>query len=241
MTSREAPAEIQVLFRDPMFLVLCKPAFLPTTGPGAGETLVQRARALDPQAPKLHPSSRLDAEVTGVVVFARTREAIQHLLQARRDGAYLRGYLALAASAPVPSAGDWRAPIALDRRDPRKRATAAAEQPQALPAHTRYRTLQALARAALLWLEPQTGRTHQLRVHAAAAGCPLLGDRPYGGPARVVLDDGSVVSPRRVLLHCARVGIPDPNGGAPLRFEAAPPADLQQIWRALGGAALELP
>jgi 23S rRNA-/tRNA-specific pseudouridylate synthase len=241
MNPRRAASDVEVLFRDARFLVLNKPAFLPTTGPGAGETLVQRARALDPRAPKLHPSSRLDAEVTGVVVFARTREAIQHLLAARRAGAYLRGYIALAAAEPVPPAGDWRAPIALDRRDPRKRVEATAGAPRALPAHTRYRTLQALARAALLWLEPQTGRTHQLRVHAAAAGCALLGDRPYGGATRVVLDDGSVVSARRTLLHCARVSVPDPAGGAALRFEAALPEDMLQVWRALGGSAIELP
>lgn len=238
---RQPPAELTVLHRDPLFLVVNKPALLPTTSPGSAATVVSAARALDPQAPKLHPSSRLDAEVTGVLVLARTREAILHLLAARREGRYRRGYVGLAAAAPEPGAGEWHGAIALDPRDPRKRSVAAAGAHGARPARTRYRTLLASPRAALLWLEPQTGRTHQLRVHAAHAGCALLGDRAYGGAARVVLDDGAVLAPRRVMLHCARVSVPNPAGGAPLCFEAELPADMQQLWLGAGGAAIELP
>jgi 23S rRNA-/tRNA-specific pseudouridylate synthase len=241
MSVRGAPAELSVLHRDELFLVVDKPAFLATTSPSGGPTVVERARALDPHAAKLHPSSRLDAEVTGVLVLARSRAAILHLLAARRAGLYARGYLGIAASAPQPPAGDFQGAIAIDPRDPRRRVVAPAGSRGARHAHTRYRTLAALPNGALLWLEPQTGRTHQLRVHAAHAGSPLLGDRPYGGPARVVASDGSVFTARRVMLHCARVTVPDPAGGAALRFEAAPPSDMQQLWRDLGGSAIEPP
>lgn len=241
MSARGAPGELAVLHRDELFLVVNKPAFLATTSPSGGATVVERARALDPRAAKLHPSSRLDAEVTGVLVLARSRAAILHLLAARRAGRYLRGYLGIAARAPQPAAGEWHGAIALDPRDPRKRCVAQSGGGGARRAHTRYRLLAAQPNAALLWLEPQTGRTHQLRVHAAYAGSPLLGDRPYGGPTRVVLGDGAVLSARRTLLHCARVSIPDPAGGAALRFEAVPPPDMQQLWQQLGGAAIELP
>jgi 23S rRNA-/tRNA-specific pseudouridylate synthase len=233
--------EVAVLHRDAFFLVLHKPSGLPTTSPASGPTLVEAARALDPDAPRLHPSSRLDAEVSGVVIFARTRAATEHLLGARREGRYQRGYLALAAAAPEPSRGQWRFAIALDPRDQRKRAVARDDATGARAAHTHYQTLVELPACALLWLEPETGRTHQLRVHAAHAGVPLLGDRHYGGLSRAVLEDGRVVSLRRTLLHCARVRVPDPHGRAALCFEAQPPLDFQSVFSALGGAAIELP
>jgi hypothetical protein len=90
--------------------------------------------------------------------------------------------------------------------------------------------------AALLLLFPQTGRTHQLRVHAAHAGVPLLGDTLYGGPKRIVRPDGRVLTSRRVMLHCAEVTIPDPSRSEPtLTFHSPLPHDMRQIWRALGG------
>jgi 23S rRNA pseudouridine1911/1915/1917 synthase len=236
-----ATPEVVVLHRDDWFLVLCKPSGLPTTSPSDGHSLVRLAHELDPGAPRLHPSSRLDAEVTGVVVFARTTQAIEHLLAARASGSYSRGYLALTAAAPTPRSGEWRAAIAVDPRDPRKRSAVREDAADARVAHTLYRTLAEGPKRAALWLEPQTGRTHQLRVHAAHAGTPLLGDRHYGGAARVVLEDGSVVALRRTMLHCARVSVPVPGGGHALRFEAAPPLDLLAAWSALGGAPFELP
>ncbi len=231
-----------MLHRDRELLVLAKPSGLPTTSPTQARTLVQVARELDPRAPRLHPSSRLDAEVSGVVVFARTSRAIAQLLAARRAGRYSRGYFALAAGPPEPASGSWEAAIALDPRDPRRRVAAAEGSPGARAACTRYRTLARATGCAALWLEPQTGRTHQLRVHAAHAGVPLLGDRLYGGPRRSVLADGSVVALHRAALHCTRVRIPDPAGGAELCFEAPLPEDsardLARAGRSRTGAAV---
>jgi 23S rRNA-/tRNA-specific pseudouridylate synthase len=234
-------AGVAVLHEDAWFLVLHKPSGLPTTSPGDEPTLTAVARELDPSALRLHPSSRLDAEVSGAVIFARTPSATEHLLAARRAGSYRRGYLAIASAAPEPPRGEWHGAIGIDPNNPRKRAIARAGAPGAREAHTRFSTLQSTAHAVLLWLMPQTGRTHQLRVHAAGAGIPLLGDRHYGGAQRVVLADGRVLSARRTMLHCARVEIPDPVGGDPLRFEAPPPTDFDELWRALGGSALQLP
>jgi RluA family pseudouridine synthase len=235
-------AEVTVLHRDALFLVLNKPSGLATTSPAAASpTLVEAARALDPQAPRLHPSSRLDAEVSGVVIFARTREATEHLLAARRDGTYQRAYVALAAVAPEPRQGQWRAAIGIDPRDRRKRTAVADAAAGARASCTHYRTLSQQKACALLWLEPQTGRTHQLRVHAAHAGVPLLGDRHYGGAMRVVLADGRVLSVRRTMLHCMRVRVPDPRGGDALCFEAPPPSEFAALWAALGGGPITPP
>jgi 23S rRNA-/tRNA-specific pseudouridylate synthase len=80
-----------------------------------------------------------------------------------------------------------------------------------------------------------TGRTHQLRVHAAAAHTPLLGDTTYGGPRRLLAADGSVHSVPRVALHAAAVELV--HAGQPLRVEAPFPADLVALWESLGGSA----
>jgi RluA family pseudouridine synthase len=236
-----ARAEVLVLHQDAWFLVLHKPSGLPTTSPGDERTLTTVARELDPAAPRLHPSSRLDAEVSGAVIFARTPNATEHLLAARQAGSYRRGYLAIASGSAEPARGEWRGAIGIDPQNPRKRVITPAGATAAREAHTLYCTLAGTANAALLWLMPQTGRTHQLRVHAADAGIPLLGDRHYGGAQRVVLADGCVLSARRTMLHCARVEIPNPVGGDPLRFEAPVPTDLAELWRALSGSPPSLP
>ncbi len=88
---------VRVAHRDAALLILEKPSGLPTTSlPGGGEALTDVAVRLDPDAPALHASSRLDAEVTGLVTFARTKAANAALLEARRRGRYGRRYLALA-------------------------------------------------------------------------------------------------------------------------------------------------
>ena len=161
-----------------------------TTTPGDGPSLVASAKQLDPDAPRLHPSSRLDVLVSGLVVFARTRSATKHLMSMRSRSAYSRLYLALASAAPEPAAGSWREAIAIDPADPRRRTVAEGALAGRREALTDYDTAAVLPAAALLMLRPRTGRTHQLRVHAAAAGCALLGDRHYGGPQRLVMPDG---------------------------------------------------
>jgi 23S rRNA-/tRNA-specific pseudouridylate synthase len=235
-----APADgVSVLHRDAELLVLYKPPGLVTTRPDPGPSLVACAAQLDPDAPRLHPSSRLDGEVSGLVVFARTRRATEHLLRARRGGDYLRTYLGLSQLAPEPREGHWDAPIALDPRDARKRMAVSgrAAAKGLRSALTHYRVHALLPQACSLALFPQTGRTHQLRVHAAYAGVPLLGDRAYGGTQRLTLADGRVLRAGRVMLHCARVRLPALGAGEALDLRAPIPADLTALWTALGGQA----
>jgi 23S rRNA-/tRNA-specific pseudouridylate synthase len=225
-----------VLHRDRDLLVLYKPTGLPTTRPDDGPCLVRWAEALDPKAPRLHASSRLDAEVTGLVTFARSQRAIQALLEARRAGRYERFYLGISAAAPEPAEGEWRWAIAQDPRDPRRRVALAPDDARGARSLTRYRVQSLQPLAAVLALRPETGRTHQLRVHAARAGVPLLGDRHYGGEAKRVLADGRVLRASRVMLHCARVRLPAIAGGEPLTIDAPVPDDMHKLWRELGGA-----
>lgn len=223
---------IEVLHRDADFLVVYKPTGLPTTSPDGRGCLVEQVRPFDPRAMQLHPTSRLDAEVTGVVTFARTPRGVAHSLAMRREGRYDRLYLALAAVAPTPESGEWTGSIGVDPRDKRRRVVTTAHDAQ--QAETRYSVAARAPHAVLLALHPHTGRTHQLRVHSSHAGAPFLGDIHYGGPRRLTLPDGRVLTFTRVMLHCTRVSFPLPSG-KPGIFVADPPDDLRSAWLALGG------
>ncbi|MDQ3036960.1 MAG: pseudouridine synthase, partial [Myxococcota bacterium] len=117
---RAAP-EVGVAHEDEHLLVVLKPPGLPTTSPDPdAECLATIARRLDPRAPRMHASSRLDRDVTGLVTFAKTDRAIEALTSARREGRYARTYLALVSGAPEGD-GRWSWTIAIDPRDPTRR------------------------------------------------------------------------------------------------------------------------
>jgi RluA family pseudouridine synthase len=211
-----------------------KPAGIPTIPDHAGSAhalVAAVARALGTEPARLHPTSRLDRGVSGVVIFALTKAAAERLSGARARGEYRRRYVAIAVGAPTPARGVWDAPLGRGR-DPRLRVVAGRD---AVPARTRYATCSvARAGASLLAVEPITGRTHQIRVHAANARVPLVGDGSYGGPVRMTLAGGRVVEPKRIALHAARVLVPDARGGILVATSPVPDA-LVELWSALGG------
>ena len=236
---REIAADVTVLHRGGGLVAVDKPAGIPTIPDehGAeGSLLVRTAHAIGVAPSALHATSRLDRGVSGVVVFAETVAARERLHDARISGRYFRLYLAIAGRAPEPPEGTWREPIGR-ARDPKKRMVRGKD---ATDAETRYRTVSSLAGGALLAIEPVTGRTHQIRVHASHAGAPLLGDRDYWSsapaPARrgdartLVLPTGKVIALDRVALHCARVRVDDV-----LDVRAPVPDTLRAWWRDLGG------
>lgn len=217
-------------------LVVDKPARLRTTA-ASGPSLASAVRALDPDAPRLHASSRLDAEVTGLVTFARTRAATKALLALRERGRYHRRYLALCAGELPADTGTCRGPIARDPASDRRRRVVSEPQddPQAQPARTDWEVLGRASGLLLVAFVPHTGRTHQLRVHAAHLGAPIFGDALYGGPRRHVRDDGRVASASRTLLHCAALRLEFDRD--PVAVEARPPDDFERAWRAAGGTS----
>ncbi len=233
---REAAPAVRVILHEDDVVAVDKPAGMPTIADqdGAAHALVAAtARALGVDAARLHPTSRLDRGVSGVVMFALTKAAAERLARARAEGAYERRYVAIATRAPAPASGLWDAPLGR-ARDPRLRMVQGRD---AIAAGTRYSVCGlAPGGAAMLAVSPVTGRTHQIRVHASHAGAPLLGDRDYGGPARLTLPTGRVLEPRRVALHAARVVVPGASG-APLVARAPVPPELEALWSALGGEA----
>ncbi len=234
MKPEKKPLAPTIIHRDEHVLVLDKPAFLPTTSPDEGDCLVRRAHALDPRAERLHPTSRLDAEVTGVVTFARTTHAIEAIAHARATGHYRRRYIALASGVmDVGASLVWDGPIDIDPRDARRRVIA--DGPHAKASLTLAEPSCLLGTSTLLVLWPRTGRTHQLRLHASAAGHALLGDAHYGGPRRIARGDGHMVAFARVMLHCAEVVLLSLVGKGELSLRAPLPDDFVAAFIALGG------
>jgi 23S rRNA pseudouridine1911/1915/1917 synthase len=228
--------EVAILAREDDLLAVLKPAGIPTIADhgGAAHALVARAaRLAGVDEARLHPTSRLDREVSGVVLFALSTEAAQRLQRARETGGYARRYVAIASRAPEPARGAWTAPIGRGK-SARHRAVNGRD---AALAQTMYAAVaRAPSGATLLAVSPLTGRTHQIRVHASHAGAPLLGDRAYGGPARLTLVGGRVLELPRIALHAARVTVPRARGAA-LVVSAPIPDALRAAWAALEGDA----
>jgi RluA family pseudouridine synthase len=241
-------AAIRVLFDEDGLVAVDKPAGMPTIPDRSGSAhslLAILAKQLGRDPTCLHATSRLDRDVSGVVIFARTEEAARRLRAAREAGHYVRRYVAIAerrARSPSEPAGEWDAPIGR-AKDPRHRAVFGRD---ATEARTTYAVVARAGDRFLLALEPMTGRTHQLRVHAAHAGIPLLGDRTYGGDNRVTLASGRVVRVDRIALHAGRVRVPRSAEGS-IDLRADVPVSLLDLWAAVGGeevawaAAIEAP
>lgn len=228
----------EIIHHDGRLLIVHKPPGMPTTAPTPTEPcLVNWVREQFPDAHP-HATSRLDSQVSGLVTFALDREVNQHILAARRAGTYERVYLGITLHAPTVSRTEWNWPLSIDPRNPKRRVAGPGRGER--DALTLVEVAARTPSATLLRLRPQTGRTHQLRVHAAEAGAPLFGDSLYRAERRKVLPDGTVVTARRVMLHCARVGFPGCVDGARMQLEAPAPPDMIRVWRALGGEPVDL-
>ena len=175
--------DVRVLYEDDALLAVFKPAPLQChpspSAPGGSDTLQARVSAY--LGGPAHPVHRLDAETRGIVLFAKLPYAQSRLQAQMKDGLFAKAYRAWVFGVPSPERGEIDAPIARQTPDSFTRVVRADGQ----RAVTRYAVLRAIdlpagERAALVGLTPLTGRTHQLRVHMAHIGCPLLGDARYG-------------------------------------------------------------
>jgi RluA family pseudouridine synthase len=216
-----------VLYRDDDVIVLDKPAGIAVhRGPGGGETLDDHLDPLRmglPRRPEL--AHRLDKDTSGCLVLGRTGEALARLGRLFRDGRIAKTYWAVAVGHLAGDSGRIDAPLARRSDDRRSwRMQVAADGDASV---TEWRVL---GRAdGLVWLElsPLTGRTHQLRVHLAHLGCPIAGDRVYGG-------DLALSAARRLHLHARAIRIPGGGRWRDIACEAAPPAHMHTLLAAAG-------
>lgn len=245
------PIELDVLYEDAYLLVVNKPSGMvvhPVRDYTSGTLANAVAYHLQSRgkAAMARPVHRLDRETSGLLLFAKTTY-IHGRLAAQLEAHKLeRSYVGLVHGVPVPAVGTVSVPIRRVWDHPVKREAAvgprAPEQEVALaeaaasgqrlradwmaaglPAVTHYQVIRAWPQAALLALQLETGRTHQIRVHMAHLGHPLLGDELYGtaGP------------PGRQALHAASLAFRHPISGQVLRFESPLPPDLRELMAAL--------
>jgi 23S rRNA pseudouridine1911/1915/1917 synthase len=220
----EADLRFQVLYEDDLLVAVAKPRGLPTL-PGAGfmdHTLLAQVRARYPDARPMH---RLGRETTGLVLFARTSGAAAVIQAAWRGRRVEKGYRALGQGVAGPETLVVTAPIG-PVPHPRL-GTVQAASPLGKPACSRIRVLRRGDRDTLFEIWIETGRPHQVRIHLAWAGHPLVGD-PLYGPGGMPLDDRpGLPGDGGYFLHAERLRFPHPDGGAPLELWAPPPRELE--------------
>jgi 23S rRNA pseudouridine1911/1915/1917 synthase len=178
---------------------------------------------------------RIDKDTSGLLVVAKSDAAHEGLARQFADHSISRAYRALVAGHPVPPAGTVRGAIA--RSSTNRKKMALVEDGRGKHSVTHYRTLELLANAALVECRLETGRTHQVRVHMASIGNPLLGDPVYGRtPSRLrpLLNN---LEFRRQALHAAELGFVHPVTGQSLQFSSKLPADLGRLLVELRGSS----
>jgi 23S rRNA pseudouridine1911/1915/1917 synthase len=227
-----------VVFRDRALLIIDKPPGL-VVHPGAGNarhTLQNALLALDPKLaliPRAGLVHRLDKDTSGLLLVARTPEAHTALTAALAARAITREYLAVCTGA-MTAGGTVDAPIGRHRSVRTRMAVRA----DGRPAVTHYRVERRFRAHTLVRVRLETGRTHQIRVHLAHAGFPIVGDPVYGGRRRIPAGCTPALAAElrampRQALHAARLALKDPLSGRDVHWEAPLPPDLERLLAAL--------
>lgn len=208
----------KVLHADPDIIIVDKPAGLPMhPGPEHGSnTLLNGLVHAFPELLTLEGHglvSRLDRETSGVVVVARSARAYEALVRAFTDRTVDKRYRALVEGTPRTPTGRVELPV---------------EEREAV---SEWETIDVAAKGAwvmsMLALHPLTGRKHQLRLHLAAIGCPVMGDKKHG--ARTI-PKAQQIGLKRVALHAERLAFTHPGTGQRVQFEAPWPVELETAW-----------
>ena len=229
-TVQPEPIPLSVLYEDEHVAVVDKPAGMvvhPSFGHTSG-TLVNAILARWPQIAAFADLERagivhrLDKDTSGVIVVAKTEDALAYLQAQFKARQIEKRYLALVEGIPESSEGVIDAPIG---RDPRQRKRMAVTR-DGREAVTAFRVLELYADHALLEVAPKTGRTHQIRVHLAFIGHPVVGDTVYGRRKQRI-------KMKRHFLHAARITFTPAPQSAPVTVEAPLPVPLQDVLRKL--------
>jgi len=219
------PMPLNIVYEDQDLLIVDKPAGL-TVHPAPGhpqDTLVNallaRYPSLPGDRPRLGVVHRLDKDTSGLLIVAKSQQAYHFLSQKFKERGVAKRYLALVKGKPLSPEGEIAAPIA---RHPKKRKEMTIVW-GGREAETNYKVIKYFKDCSLLEVTPQTGRTHQIRVHLAFIGHPVVGDKVYG-----------VKSPhvKRQFLHAHYLKFPLPQGGE-IELTSPLPPDLEEALKLL--------
>lgn len=207
--SRVRDLEERILYEDKRLIVLDKPSGLAAHGgSGISHGAIELLRAARPDLRDLSLAHRLDRETSGCLVLAKRRSALRELQQKFREGTVEKNYLALAV-------GDWQlgeqlvdAPLLVEHRAKGERHVIVSSDGK--PAQTRIRLSRTYGRYSLLQCQPLSGRTHQIRVHAAHMGHPLAGDERYGDAK--ANKELKKLGLKRLFLHAQSISFVDDSG-----------------------------
>ena len=237
------PIPLDIIYEDAHLIVLNKPAGLvvhPAPGNFTG-TLVNALLYHYGSLPSLGSGKegkvreragivhRLDKDTSGVMVIARTQEALRALSTQFKDRVVKKRYLALVAG--VIKKGSGTIEVGLGRHV-KERKKISVHTHKAREASTSFVVKERYRNATLVEVEIKTGRTHQIRVHMAHIGHPVLGDRVYGG-TKAVRSGESAFS--RQMLHAEMLSLMHPDTGSPLAFTTPPPQDMAEAIEKLRG------
>jgi len=233
---------LAVVFEDEHLIVVDKPAGLvvhPAAGNADGtlvNALLHHCRGqLSGIGGVARPGivHRIDKDTSGLLVVAKTDAAHEGLARQFAAHSIERTYRAVCAGRPAPAAGTIRG--AIGRSSSNRKKMALVEDGRGKPAVTHYRTFQPLDSATEIACTLETGRTHQVRVHCASIGHPLLGDPVYGRTPPAIRPVLVRLGFRRQALHAARLGFVHPVTGEHYKFESPLPVDIVALIVELGG------
>ncbi len=220
---------LNIIYEDNDLLVVDKPAGLTVhPAPGhPGHTLVNAILSHFPGLADISDSlrpgvvHRLDKDTSGVMLVAKNRTSQQNLSDQFKAHSVVKAYMVLVKGHLTPEQGIIEAPMGRDPRNRKKMAVVT----EGREARTEYRVIKYLGNYTLLEVMPETGRTHQIRVHLSAIGYPVVGDSVYG-----------VKSPylARQFLHASRLGCKHPSTGEYVEFTSELPPDLAQALKDIG-------
>jgi 23S rRNA pseudouridine1911/1915/1917 synthase len=223
---------LDIVYENADVVVVNKPAGM-VVHPAAGHqtgTLVNAILGYDPEMDGIGGEDRpgvvhrLDKETSGLILLAKNDGAHQWLQEQFRERKVAKTYVALVDGKPPTPSGRVETPIGRDPSHRKKMAIVPAGKGR--EAISEYKTLESFSGHTLLEFHPLTGRTHQIRVHCAFLGCPIVGDRVYGFK-------NPTLPLERHFLHAEKIRITLPDEEAPRQFEAPLGADLQQVLRTL--------
>jgi len=224
--------ESRLLYRDGLMLVIDKPSGIPVhAGPAGGDNLEKYFDALRfglPRPPSL--AHRLDRDTSGCLALGRHPKALRKLGKLFSEGKVEKTYWAVSKGVPEKLSGTIDAPLKKETRGSGWRVVIAqANNASGQHAVTTYRVLAQQDGLCFIEAKPKTGRTHQIRVHLASIGAPIIGDPQYG---ELSPDERA----QAMMLHARRLVIPISANKPPVAVEAAPPRAMADVLARIGYA-----